>query len=196
MTDPKLNVLDADIDRPEAGLPSAPVVGRVPGLVPDAVTLTPVPDQQELELEDHDGHDGTDSAYLNVAPSSVPGPLPNLVPGEASFVGEQEEFEDFDGEADHDSAYGESLQSDEASISSEITKFRFENGRRYHAYRDGAYWAPNDEIHNDQQDMAHHLWLLTFDNQLYLAPIRNPQVGIPRTFCLQSHCLQVVADCS
>lgn len=29
--------------------------------------------------------------------------------------------------------------SDTTSIDSEITAYRFENGRRYHAYKDGAY---------------------------------------------------------
>jgi len=67
------------------------------------------------------------------------------------------------------------LGSDTTSLSSSITKYRFENGRRYHAYHDGAYWGPNDEIHNDQQDIAHHLWLIALDNQLFLAPIHNPQ---------------------
>jgi hypothetical protein len=117
-------------------------------------------------------------------PPAVPGPLPNLIPGAASLQPDQEEFEspdgdgDGNGDSDRDSAYGESLHaSDTASITSAITKYRYENGRRYHAYRDGAYWAPNDEIHNDQQDMAHHLWLLTLDNKLYLAPILNPQVS-------------------
>jgi hypothetical protein len=82
---------------------------------------------------------------------------------------------DFD---DNDSAYGDSIDgSDTTSIKSVITKYRYENGRRYHAYRDGAYWAPNDELHNDQQDIAHHLWLLTLDNKLYLAPITDPHVS-------------------
>ncbi|CZR66046.1 uncharacterized protein PAC_15947 [Phialocephala subalpina] len=198
MTDPNLDFLDADIDRPEDG-PSAaqPIAETLPSLDPDADLLErqPVEQEEEQELEDHDGNDNADgdSAYVTVpAPVSVAGPLPNLVPGAASFVTDQEQFEDLDGDADHDSAYGESLQSSEASISSEITKFRFENGRRYHAYRDGAYWAPNDEIHNDQQDMAHHLWLLTFDNQLYLAPIRNPQVSSLELFP-KRHCLRRVS---
>ncbi|KAE8441212.1 hypothetical protein EG329_005612 [Mollisiaceae sp. DMI_Dod_QoI] len=103
----------------------------------------------------------------------APGPLPISSSGAASSQPDQED--EYNDDNDRDSAYGESLQaSDMASISSAITKFRYENGRRYHAYQDGAYWAPNDEVHNDQQDMAHHLWLLTFDNKLYLAPILNP----------------------
>lgn len=83
--------------------------------------------------------------------------------------------EDYDVDNDTDSAYGESIESDSCSLVSSITRYRFENGRRYHAYRDGAYWAPNDEIQNEQQDLAHHLWLLTLDGQLHLAPIHSPQ---------------------
>ncbi|KAL8673791.1 MAG: hypothetical protein Q9168_001803 [Polycauliona sp. 1 TL-2023] len=30
------------------------------------------------------------------------------------------------------------------SIASSIYQYRLENGRRYHAYRDGQYWGPND----------------------------------------------------
>ncbi|KAF4635770.1 hypothetical protein G7Y89_g2322 [Cudoniella acicularis] len=79
-------------------------------------------------------------------------------------------------DGDNDSAYGDTFDaSDTTSITSAITRYRYENGRRYHAYRDGAYWAPNDEVQNDQQDLAHHLWLLTLDNKLCLAPIENPQ---------------------
>jgi hypothetical protein len=126
------------------------------------------------------------TAHLPAVPTSEPivAPLPNLSTGEASLPSDPEEFEDLSSEGDRDSAYGESIHAgDTASITSAITKYRYENGRRYHAFRDGAYWAPNDEIHNDQQDMAHHLWLLTLDNKLYLAPILNPQVSqhqVPR----------------
>ncbi|KAM5443225.1 hypothetical protein MferCBS31731_001542 [Microsporum ferrugineum] len=64
---------------------------------------------------------------------------------------------------------------DTKTLSTYITKYRYENGRRYHSYRDGAYWGPNDESANDQQDLAHHMYLLTLDGKLHLAPISNPQ---------------------
>ncbi|KAI4159161.1 MAG: hypothetical protein LQ342_006808 [Letrouitia transgressa] len=78
-----------------------------------------------------------------------------------------------------DSAYG----GDTASLNGSITdtldscysRYCWENGRRYHSYRDGAYWGPNDETHNDQQDIAHQAWLLALGNQHYLAPITNPE---------------------
>ena len=55
-------------------------------------------------------------------------------------------------------------------------KYRFENGRRYHSYKEGEYWGPNDEKQNSQLDLAHHLYLLTLEGKLFLAPIGdNPQ---------------------
>ncbi|KAE8151780.1 S-adenosyl-L-methionine-dependent methyltransferase [Aspergillus avenaceus] len=52
-----------------------------------------------------------------------------------------------------------------------ITSYRYENGRRYHAYRDGAYWGPNDETQNEQLDIAHHMFTMLLDNKLFLAPV-------------------------
>ncbi|KAL4803137.1 S-adenosyl-L-methionine-dependent methyltransferase [Aspergillus unguis] len=64
---------------------------------------------------------------------------------------------------------------DTKTLSEYITDYRYEFGRRYHSYRDGAYWGPNDEVANAQQDVAHHMYLLTLDSKLHLAPLDNPQ---------------------
>ena len=44
---------------------------------------------------------------------------------------------------DLDSAYGDDsfIGDDTKSLSCYITDYRFEYGRRYHSYRDGAYWV-------------------------------------------------------
>jgi hypothetical protein len=69
-----------------------------------------------------------------------------------------------------------SLLGDETdSLASSILNHRMENGRQYHAYRDGAYWGPNDELAKEILDFAHHMYLLTLDQKLHLAPIQNPQ---------------------
>ncbi|KAK1142463.1 hypothetical protein N8T08_007825 [Aspergillus melleus] len=61
----------------------------------------------------------------------------------------------------HDSegdGYGDSLLGgDTKTLSTYITDYRYEFGRRYHSYHDGAYWGPNDEIANEFQDLAHHM---------------------------------------
>lgn len=47
-----------------------------------------------------------------------------------------------DSYGDSDSAYADSLIGDDTkTLSTYITDYRYEYGRRYHAYRDGAYWV-------------------------------------------------------
>ncbi|KAI9764040.1 MAG: hypothetical protein M1840_008916 [Geoglossum simile] len=100
-----------------------------------------------------------------------------------------------DPDADYadDSGIESSSDSDTTSLASFITKYRWENGRRYHAYRDGEYWylepathpslivvilrqnlffrGPNDEQAADLNDISHHLYTLILDGKLCLAPI-------------------------
>lgn len=45
--------------------------------------------------------------------------------------------------------------SDTTSLSSSVSKFRFENGRRYHGYKDGLYMQPNDEQQLSVQDLGY-----------------------------------------
>lgn len=44
---------------------------------------------------------------------------------------------------ENDSAYGDDslLRGDTKTLASYITEYRYEFGRRYHAFRDGAYWV-------------------------------------------------------
>ncbi|KAF2263573.1 S-adenosyl-L-methionine-dependent methyltransferase [Lojkania enalia] len=62
------------------------------------------------------------------------------------------------------------------SLASEVTRYRYENGRRYHAYRDGSYYAPNDQKYATYETIVHHLWLLTLNDRLFLAPIEDPKM--------------------
>ena len=59
------------------------------------------------------------------------------------------------------------------SIGSSILKHREENGRRYHAYKAGKYFLPNDEEENNRLDLQHHLFCLTFGEKLYHAPLEE-----------------------
>lgn len=55
---------------------------------------------------------------------------------------------------DGDSALGDDELSDTTSIASSIMKHRYEHGRRYHKFREGAYWGPNDDLQNEQLDIG------------------------------------------
>ncbi|KAL9080341.1 MAG: hypothetical protein Q9157_000869 [Trypethelium eluteriae] len=80
---------------------------------------------------------------------------------------------------DHDSAYDSAslLGDDTDTLASFITDYRYENGRRYHSFRDGAYWGPNDDRQNELVDLAHHMYLITLDGNLHLAPIADGVKG-------------------
>ncbi|KAK6360107.1 hypothetical protein TWF730_006260 [Orbilia blumenaviensis] len=62
-----------------------------------------------------------------------------------------------------------------ASLASQITDYRYENGRRYHAYHghsgSGSYWAPNDEAQQNQEEIFHLVYTLRLNGELFLAPL-------------------------
>ncbi|KAH7411286.1 S-adenosyl-L-methionine-dependent methyltransferase [Cadophora sp. MPI-SDFR-AT-0126] len=78
--------------------------------------------------------------------------------------------------SDSDSAIGSSLESDTSSIRSSLYEHVEENGRTYHKYKQGQYYLPNDEMEQNRLDLQHHLFNLTFDGKLALAPISNPHM--------------------
>lgn len=57
------------------------------------------------------------------------------------------------------------------SLTSSTTNYRFEHGRRYHAYKDGIYNLPNDEQEANRLELQHHIWYITFNGKLHLAPV-------------------------
>src|SRR5436305_513470 len=74
--------------------------------------------------------------------------------------------------SDTDSAYGSSsFSAFTSSLTSSIVDYKYENGRRYHAYRAGAYALPNDELEQDRLDFRHHIFRLTLRGDLFRAPL-------------------------
>jgi hypothetical protein len=59
------------------------------------------------------------------------------------------------------------------SLASFILGYRYENGRRYHAYREGEYLLPNDDLEQDRLDLLHHIFRLVLGGSLYRAPIAD-----------------------
>ncbi|KAM5383758.1 hypothetical protein ACJZ2D_001747 [Fusarium nematophilum] len=76
---------------------------------------------------------------------------------------------------DDDSAYGvsESSASYQTSLASSIVNYKYENGRRYHAFRAGTYLLPNDDTEQDRMDLVHHLYRLLLGGKLFLSPIAD-----------------------
>lgn len=82
-----------------------------------------------------------------------------------------------DSSDDRDSTYNDSEASSYmTSLSSSIVDYTYENGRRYHAFRAGAYLMPNDQDEQDRMDLLHHVYRLLLGGKLHLAPIgETPQ---------------------
>lgn len=82
---------------------------------------------------------------------------------------------DYDDGSDADSAYSSHIGTgNTASLASSIYNYKYENGRRYHAYREGVYVLPNDEPEQERLDLHHHIYRLHLGGNLYTAPLSNP----------------------
>ena len=62
------------------------------------------------------------------------------------------------------------------SVHSSIYDYRFEHGRRYHAFKQGEndYFTPNDEPEQFRMDMQHRCMFLASGSKLFHAPLESP----------------------
>lgn len=70
-----------------------------------------------------------------------------------------------------DSGLGDEESRYTASLTSSIERYTVENGRRYHAYKDGSYPMPNDDSELDRLDLTHQMLRILMRDKLYFAPI-------------------------
>jgi SAM-dependent methyltransferase len=103
---------------------------------------------------------------------------PKTPPSAGGERHEQEQHEIHLGPAD-DSDDADSSIDDEptrdslVSLRSSILDFHEENGRTYHSMSAGKYFLPNDAAEIDRLDLQHHIFRLTFDNQICLCPKKH-----------------------
>lgn len=64
----------------------------------------------------------------------------------------------------------DSLASSTSSLLAAITDYSFENGRRYHAYKEGSYNFPNDEQEIARMDIEHFNQKEQIDGSLHACP--------------------------
>ncbi|KAG0154688.1 hypothetical protein PDIDSM_256 [Penicillium digitatum] len=147
--------MTTDVPSPEAG--SVPVL-----LFPLKRTF----DQMESAME------GASEFTRRLPPtSSISAPIIHNNDGNgdtssvASIVDDSDSVFD-DGQSENSSRYTASLLSD-------VKNYAYENGRRYHSYREGHYVLPNDEPEQDRQDLLHHVRNLVLNGRLFRAPLDN-----------------------
>ncbi|KAM0256725.1 hypothetical protein ACHAQJ_004792 [Trichoderma viride] len=80
-------------------------------------------------------------------------------------------------DAGSDAGYdSDSVSSASTSAMSSVRDYMFENGRRYHRFREGSYNFPNDDVEQEREDMKHAMVKLLCSQKLHFAPIGdNPQ---------------------
>lgn len=70
----------------------------------------------------------------------------------------------------------EGFSSGSTSAESSVRDYMYENGRRYHRFREGAYNFPNDDVEQEREDMKHAMVKLLCGQKLFFSPIGdNPQ---------------------
>ena len=60
------------------------------------------------------------------------------------------------------------------SVRSSVYDFKYENGRRYHAFKEGAYMFPNDEPEQERMDIQARAMTLATGGILHHAPVIQP----------------------
>ncbi|KAI9798195.1 MAG: hypothetical protein M1833_004944 [Piccolia ochrophora] len=73
-------------------------------------------------------------------------------------------------------ASGGDAGSDTTSLEPIMQKYREENGRRYHTFKDASYVWHTDDWEMDRQDLHDHLFSIMLGDKLYTAPMtKEPQ---------------------
>ncbi|WQF84642.1 Putative S-adenosyl-L-methionine-dependent methyltransferase superfamily [Colletotrichum destructivum] len=106
---------------------------------------------------------------------------PVTAPASHAVAGDNDDILAVDAETEDTSSitYG-SLASSTTSVTSSVLGYRLENGRTYHAYKEGKYLMPNDDREIDRLDLQHNLFIRTFDDRLGTAPPNEPGANVGR----------------
>ncbi|ORY11164.1 S-adenosyl-L-methionine-dependent methyltransferase [Clohesyomyces aquaticus] len=70
--------------------------------------------------------------------------------------------------------FTDELNSFTTSVTGSISKYPFENGRRYHAFKSGTYPLPNDELEAERMNVVHHMLKKAIGDRLFVAPVPEP----------------------
>ncbi|KAG6002481.1 hypothetical protein E4U54_000870 [Claviceps lovelessii] len=96
-----------------------------------------------------------------------------LAQAEDTIVADNQQAFDNESDGGYDS---DGFSSGSTSAESSVRDYMFENGRRYHRFREGHYNFPNEDVEQEREDMKHAMVKLLCSQKLHFAPIgNNPQ---------------------
>jgi len=145
----------ASARRPRPGLPPFHVASPGPRSGPDAPPAGGV-------REDEDNHRENTSVRPDPAVDPVNQSTPMSGLSDSARDGDNTHLTVVTGLANHST-----------SMSSSIREHVYEGGIRYHAFHDGKYPLPNDEIEQNRDDMKHSMSLELFRGAHFLAPVES-----------------------
>ncbi|KAF6844992.1 UMTA methyltransferase family protein [Colletotrichum musicola] len=142
--------------------PSSSAVG--PANSPPVAPTSPSPAPATPAAPATPGVPGTPGAPAT--PATAPAATP------AATQEDDDPLEAGDGFGTDDSeTIDETISTYTASLTSSVIDYPREHGRRYHAFRPGAYPLPNDDSESERLDKAHELIVRLTGNRLFLAPL-------------------------
>jgi len=74
-------------------------------------------------------------------------------------------------DSEDDSTFGDSGSTANTSITSSVMNYKFENGRRYHSFREGRYAFPNDDREQEREDLKHATVMNLCNHRHHFAPL-------------------------
>ncbi|KAL7276601.1 hypothetical protein RUND412_000405 [Rhizina undulata] len=72
---------------------------------------------------------------------------------------------------DSDYASGIESEAGTTSVICSLGGYMYENGRRYHGYKEGKYMVPNDQAEHDRMNLMHLIFTMALHGELFLAPV-------------------------
>lgn len=94
-----------------------------------------------------------------------------LSQAEASIVAESLDASSIPDDGTDGGYDSDGFSSGSTSAESSVRDYMYENGRRYHRFREGTYNFPNDDVEQEREDMKHAMVKLLCSQKLHFAPI-------------------------
>lgn len=95
-----------------------------------------------------------------------------LQEAEETIYADSDEVSTLAGDNTSDAGYeSDVITSASTSVDSSVRDYMYENGRRYHRFREGTYNFPNDDVEQEREDMKHAMVKLLSNQKLHFAPM-------------------------
>lgn len=148
------------LDTEPAAVPASPCSSTS-----TSIAVGSTPEEELYALAGHARRSPTAPASLSSQPSSAGATgMPGSFISSASRPGEA---------ASNAFVFDANMSNYPASMTSSIRQHVYEGGLRYHAFRDGKYAFPNDDVEQNRDDMKHTMTIMLCRGKHFYAPVEE-----------------------